>query len=200
MKLQVLLSMSNQLCLPDFQSLVTSSVPNLYKNAASSMRGVLRTSPGPGAHLKQEKNTHRGSGPRKELIISLLISLLGSVLIARGLARTALHAMNFAAAPPGGTALGCCMGGGRQSHSTAPSCCQRNLEAAPWRRVRRATLHTQVGCIITQTGANSPRSLIGVFCSLSCLIIINTSLEPICFSRRTRPLFCCWYSLFPFSN
>lgn len=89
MKRQVLLSMPNQLCLPDFQSLVTSSVPNLYKNAASSMRGVLRTSPGPGAHVKQEKNTHGGSRPRKELIISLLMSLLGSLLIAQGLARTA---------------------------------------------------------------------------------------------------------------
>lgn len=64
-KLQALLSMPNQFCLPDFQSLVASSVPNLYKNAAPSTRGVLRTSSGPRAHLKQEKNTHGGSRHRK---------------------------------------------------------------------------------------------------------------------------------------
>lgn len=86
MKLQALLSMSNQLCLPDFQSLVASSVPNLYKNAASSTRGALRTSSSPQAHLKQEKNTHGGSRQRKEFINwPLLMSLLGSLLKAMGL-------------------------------------------------------------------------------------------------------------------
>lgn len=84
-KLQALLSMFNQLCLPDFQSLVASSVPSLYKNAASSTPGVPRTSSGPQAHLKQE-NTDRGSQRRKQFVNwSPLISLLGSLLNATGL-------------------------------------------------------------------------------------------------------------------
>lgn len=84
MKLQALLSMSNQLCLPDFQSLVASSVPNLYKNAASSMHGVLRTSSGPQARVKEE-NTHGGSRHRKEFINwPLFISLLAPLLQAMG--------------------------------------------------------------------------------------------------------------------
>lgn len=84
-KLQALLSMFNQLSLPDFQSLVASSVPSLYKNAASSMPGVPRTSSGPQAHLKEE-NTYGGSKHRKQFVNwPPLISLLGSLLNATGL-------------------------------------------------------------------------------------------------------------------
>lgn len=103
-KLLALLSMSNQLCLPDFQSLVASSVPNLYKNAASSMHGVLRTSSGPQAHLKQENTTHGGSRLRKQFINWLVwISLLGSP--PWGLVRTALQWTYFSSVPPGGITL-----------------------------------------------------------------------------------------------